>query len=642
MQINDLISEENRNIINLSHYPSAKILLLAICGMLINILLHLQLFVILTIVILYLVFVITFRNKYIFSKFIIGGILIGICLGWRIDNSELNIPDKTIPDMPAIVSGEIVKIITLNNNRAKLIINGKIDTKALEQISNTNIILDIYKMDSIKPDIELGYELYAPVKARLPKHKYLTDDFDEQFYAQFNNVNWFVSTAAKNVKITKYKTTFSNIIEPVVKSIKHQIEIVFPSNCQAIINALITGDKSDLSSELKQAYSFTGTAHVLAVSGLHVGIISSIFALFLSYFDNRKIKFVIFSILIIIYIIITGAQPSVIRAGIMAICVYYAYILERVINPINILSFVVLMFIIFDPLIIYSPGFQMSVSSVFGILFCYSTFSKTLTKLIGEKTGFQKYLANSFAVTFSASLIVTPIVAYYFKVYSIISPISNLLIVPLISLAMIFAFISLFLSFIYLPLGQFYGYSTDFLINISNQINIFVSKLPFTYILSDRAVYISVLISIFLLYIFISKNKKMLYFRIIISILIISIVSHLLPASTKIGTQIIPYKDCVLLKHNIDASASFYWIADRKPNNYSAPEFGIYKHLLNSDKNLIIAINGNIGLATIDKLKLEKRIKVIELNMSSQKRLEKYFGLKTSIAQIVEKEILWH
>ncbi len=642
MENNDLVEYENNSEFTMSHYPAVKILFFTAIGMLLNTILQLSALTICLIILLYFIFCLVFRNRYLLTKIIIGGILVGISLSSRIGNYELNIPDKTIPDMPALIRGEIKQIITLKDTRARLIINGSIDTKQLEQINSIKIILDIYKLKNSDLELKTGYEIYAATKARFPKKKILDDDFDEAFYAKFNDVNWFASAPAKDVKITKRKITINGFFEPVINAINNQIEIVFPNNTVGIVKALVTGDKSGLSQELKQAYSYTGTAHVLAVSGLHVGIISAILGLFLSVFDNRKLKFSIFTILIIIYMFITGVQPSVIRAGIMSIAIYYAYTLERIIQPINALSFVVLLLIIFDPMIIYSPGFQMSIASVYGILLCYLPFKNTLGKIIGTQSGFQNFIASSLAVTLSASIIVTPIVAYYFKIYSIISPLTNLIIVPLTSLAMIYAFIALIISTISLSFGQYFAYSADLLLDISNSITLFAQSIPYSYIWSEYSVYLASILSALFLYVFISKNKKILAFRTIVSIVLFLLTWNLLPEYSEIKTQIVPFKDCVLLKHNIDTTTSFYWIADRKPNNYSAADFGIYNILKKSDKKIIVAVNGNIGLATIDKLKNEKKFSAIELNIESQKLIEKYFHLKISLPQFIKEEVLWH
>lgn len=642
MQFNDLIDSDESNFYSLAHFPAVKMLVFVVFGIAINLYIKLTFYPILILILIYYSILFIYRNKFLTSKIFTGAVLIGFCVSLDINSFDLNIPDKTIPDMPAVLTGEITQVITLKDNRARIIISGSIDTKQLNELKNTDVILDIYKLDKSKLDIKTGYEIYAPVKARFPKPKVFDDEFDEAFYAKFNEVKMFATATAKDVKITERKTTIRGFFEPIVNSINSRIDQIFPASSVGIIKALITGDKSGLSQELKQAYSFTGTAHVLAVSGLHVGIISAMLSLFLGFFENRKVKFIIFTVLIIVYIFITGVQPSVIRAGFMSACIYYVYVLERRIKAVNVLSFVVLFLIIFDPMIIYSPGFQMSVASVYGILLCYLPFQKALMRLIGKSSAFQRYLASSLAVTFSASVVVTPIVAYYFSVYSIISPLTNLIIVPLTSLAMIYAFIALLLSVIYMPLGIFFAFSADFLIELSNKITLFAMNLPYSYIKTDNALILSILLSIIILYIFMAKHFNTLLFRTSVSALIFILIWFNLPDKTIARTRIIPYKDCVLLKHNIDTTASFYWIADRKPKNYSAADYSIYNHLKNSDKKLFIAIDGNIGLATVDKLKKDKQFKVFEVNIQSQKLLENLFSIKKPISQIIKEEDIWH
>jgi len=359
----------------------------------------------------------------------------------------------------------------------------------------------------------------------------------------------------------------------------------------------------------------------------------------LGLFENRYLKFIIFSVLIITYMFLTGLQVSVVRAGIMAIVLYYNYMLDRVSNPLNTISLVIILFILFEPSIIFSPAFQMSASSVMGIILLYSKFNQSLGNIIGSHTIIQKFIVNSLAITFSASLLVSPIVAYYFDVYSIISPLTNLFVVPIISLAMVFAIVSLVLSFIWLPLGTHYAFSADFMLELAGQINKFAVSFEFSYIASELAVFFAILFSAGIFYVLSADKTKLLVFRFFVMCIISILLIPMFPKKQEPILSIVPFQNSVVVSKPLDDSTQFYLIADRKPKNYPMADFNLYNHLLNSEKNLIIGVTGNTGLALLDKLKKERKFKAFEIDISGQHLLEKKLGILKPLPQIIKKEI---
>ena len=180
-----------------------------------------------------------------------------------------------------------------------------------------------------------------------------------------------------------------------------------------VAKALMLGDKGALTKELKTSFGKAGAMHVLAVSGLHVGIILAILMFVFKQFPQRisKRNALLFSLLIIwIYAGITGFSPSVLRATIMFSLISLSVVFGRKNNSINALFFSAFLMMVWDPLIIYDIGFQLSYLAMIGIFSFYSTFSK----LFQFQNKWVQKIWDGTAIGIAVQMTTFPVVLYYF------------------------------------------------------------------------------------------------------------------------------------------------------------------------------------------------------------------------------------
>ena len=192
-----------------------------------------------------------------------------------------------------------------------------------------------------------------------------------------------------------------------------------------VAKALMLGEKGDLTKELKTSFGKAGAMHVLAVSGLHVGIILVILMFILKQFPKwiSKRKALLFSLLIIwMYAGITGFSPSVIRATIMFSLISLSVVFGRNNNSINGLFFSAFLMIIWDPLIIYDIGFQLSYLAMIGIF----TFYTSLSKLFQFQNKWLKKAWDGTAIGIAAQMTTFPVILYYFHQFPNYFAITNL------------------------------------------------------------------------------------------------------------------------------------------------------------------------------------------------------------------------
>src|SRR3978361_851332 len=140
----------------------------------------------------------------------------------------------------------------------------------------------------------------------------------------------------------------------------------------AVASTLILGYKADLSNDVLQAYSKTGTIHVLSVSGAHVAIIYILLTLVFGFLDGYKhgklLKAIIIISIIWYYSLLSGFSPAVCRAAVMISLVIIGKTYNRYVNTLNILAISAFFLLMYDPLFITDVGFQLSYLAVFGLI----------------------------------------------------------------------------------------------------------------------------------------------------------------------------------------------------------------------------------------------------------------------------------
>lgn len=245
-----------------------------------------------------------------------------------------------------------------------------------------------------------------------------------------------------------------------------------------IAKALLLGIKDHLDNEVKRSYSAAGAMHVLAVSGLHVGVIY----LFLQYLfgplratsTGRKV-FGFLSILIIwAYATITGLSPSVLRAATMFSIMALSNMQARTGNIYNTLGVAAFILLLFDPHLIYSVGFQLSFAAVFGIVY----LQPKLYRLFDFHFWIVDKAWAITCVSIAAQVATFPISAFYFHQFPTYFLISNLVVIPAATVMLLGGILMLIVDFVSSSLGFFIGKILSKFIWLINEAIGLVESLP--------------------------------------------------------------------------------------------------------------------------------------------------------------------
>ncbi len=220
------------------------------------------------------------------------------------------------------------------------------------------------------------------------------------------------------------------------RSIQNSIDHYFPADAAAFAKALLLGDRTGIDYETNTAFKLSGISHIIAVSGLHVTILFTLINILC--FRRRWLVAILGIPALVLFAAVAGFSPSITRACIMQCLMILALLFGKDYDGPTELAFSCLVMLIANPLVITSVSFQLSVGCMAGIFLFSKGISEYLTeKLITKKTKRLakplKWIANSVAVTLSATVLTTPFVALYFDAVSLVGIVTNLLTLWIVS-----------------------------------------------------------------------------------------------------------------------------------------------------------------------------------------------------------------
>ena len=208
----------------------------------------------------------------------------------------------------------------------------------------------------------------------------------------------------------------------------------------AIVAAMVLGDKSALSRDIKDTYSITGASHVLALSGLHLGIIYVLLSMLVV---GRRWRFIT-QILIILsiwaFVFLVGMPTSVVRAAVMLTVYALLALGHRNKMSVNTLAFTAIVMLLFQPSALFTVSFQMSFMAVLSILLFVPLFERAFSAEYLMTHRCVKWLWGMVTVSFAAQIGVAPLIAYYFGRFSSWFLLTNFIVIPA---AMLILYLSL-------------------------------------------------------------------------------------------------------------------------------------------------------------------------------------------------------
>ncbi|MBI3766641.1 MAG: DNA internalization-related competence protein ComEC/Rec2 [Ignavibacteriales bacterium] len=279
-------------------------------------------------------------------------------------------------------------------------------------------------------------------------------EFDLRQYLHLNNIDsrlYLDKLDSNNLGDEASGNLLSSFVSPVRRFIAHRLDSLIGGDEARFLKGLIIGERSEIPLEVKTAFINSGVMHILAVSGLHVAIVTFIILIFLQTMRvPENVRIILTSLLLVYYIFLTGSAPSVTRSVIMAVIFLGAQLFERKSDVYNTLAFSAIVILLIDAKQLFQPGFQLSFVAVFSLIYLYPRIYAVRNLLPRALKG-NRYITSivaMVAVSIAAGVGTLPFTSIYFGKISVISFVANLVIVPLsnviLTLGMLTVLISLF------------------------------------------------------------------------------------------------------------------------------------------------------------------------------------------------------
>lgn len=416
----------------------------------------------------------------------ITGLIIHVCfisLGYL--NAHYHSPTKTTRDIQhmKIHVAELTENPIEKNNSFKVearLLYSKYEDDA--EHWNTGIILYFEKNERIK-NLKHGQKILFNAKVSIPYSPQNPRQFDYKKYLEANGIYYqaYIRNDAWQVLPNPPRKDIFYYIKELRYEILRRIQSLgMQEEVTGIAAALLTGYKEILDPDTKASFSRVGAMHILAVSGLHVGIIYLMISSLLFFLNKKRwgrmVRLLIILLFLWIYVILTGMSPSVLRAGIMFSLISIGqtlYYKTSIYNTIFLSAFILL---VVDPTNLYNVGFQLSFLAVLGIVFFFPAMNRWITS--------RYWIVNQAwaltCISLSAQIATTPISLYHFGQFPTSFLIANLVVVPLAGIILYSGITAVIL--INIPvLGSISAWIFKFLITSMYRLIVLIENIPYSY-----------------------------------------------------------------------------------------------------------------------------------------------------------------
>lgn len=367
-----------------------------------------------------------------------GGSLVSV----ELDKAYMPVPDKDMTYSAVVTSQPVVSGKVIRCDLMIADVNHPVKVKA-----------SIYR-DERADKLRVGDGIKAVSLLEKPSG-YADSDFD---YGRYLLYHGYVATtfiyidewSKAVVDLTRLSLIQRTRIAALVfrdRLLRRYTDMGFSGQAYAVLAAMTLGDKSSLSDRLKEDYSVSGASHILALSGLHLGIIYAILSLI---FLRRRWQIasqVLILLAIWTYVFIVGMSASVVRSAVMITVYSFVSLLNRNKMSLNTLAVAAVVILIVNPLYLYDVGFQMSFAAVFFIILFYRP---VLNLMPGCVMGIPviRQIWQMMSVSLAAQIGVAPLIAFYFGRFSCYFLLTNIIVVPAATIILYGAVLMAALSFV--------------------------------------------------------------------------------------------------------------------------------------------------------------------------------------------------
>ncbi|MFX3624461.1 MAG: DNA internalization-related competence protein ComEC/Rec2 [Ectobacillus sp.] len=425
-----------------------------------------------------------------------------------------------------------------------------------------------------------------------------TGSFDYKQYLHRQHIHFLFFASSFSSCYKKQPSFFDWLLSLRQSSIQY-VQKNFPSETVGFMNALIYGDRQDLSGEVEEQYQQLGVIHLLAISGSHISLLVAIcYYVLLRLGFTRQTATAFLLIIVPLYMFLAGASPSVVRASIMALCILWYFFVSVPISGFDALSITAILMLIWNPYSLYDIGFEFSFVSTAALVLSART-------IIAQDKGWLRSAVNVAVLSQLASL---PITVHYFGQFSPYSLILNLIYVPYLSFLIFpLCLASLILSFVFPPFATLISALLAFLIHISNELLLWCEQLPFRQLtFGQPPLWLTVLYSLVIIALLLAwegKVWKRYRLHLLAALLLLAVVHYIAPYVNPYGKVTfvdVGQGDCIVVQ--LPYTKAVYVIDTGGIVQWQREEWRSRKNEYNVGKDVVLPYLRHNGIKKIDKL----------------------------------------
>ena len=227
-------------------------------------------------------------------------------------------------------------------------------------------------------------------------------------------------------------------------------DAVLPAQEAGIIRSMVLGDREDINRELVEIYRGAGIRHILSISGLHVTILTLLVNTVLGKFLHPRRAGLFTLIIMILYCLMTGAAIATVRAVFMGGVLIFSRLLYRDYDMIATISWACIVLLLYEPLMLYNVGFQLSFGAVYGIALLTAPFERLFSLM--RMPAYGKF-RNGLAVSCAATCATYIVFAFHFYEIPLYSVVANVIIIPFAMIALLLAVVTALIGLVWLELA---------------------------------------------------------------------------------------------------------------------------------------------------------------------------------------------
>lgn len=491
-------------------------------------------------ILLYLKLLPRFSDKKLLAGYLLAVTIFGMLRFIQYQNSsenrELNSLLSDSRGEQAVIFGSVIEQPEITGDRIRILIESdSILTARNKSPIGAKILCTVYRnnfRESPPAELKLGdiVSIQGKLKDLPPKRN--PGEFDYGRYLKIHGIEAvLIDYGFDNLKtIGDSEPGFykGSIIYPVRNYCSDVIDKYIGGSEGEFLKGMVIGERSGITKQAKEDFINAGVAHIIAVSGLHVGYVLICISLLLTLVPLKyKYKIFILILSLILYMNLTGNSPSTVRAVIMASIFLLSRLLQRKPNPYSVLSFAALVILILAPVQLFDASFILSFSAVISIVLLFPRLEKPVARFLkfeGKNLFVTplRAIVSYLLITLSAFIGLLPVTAIMFERLSLVSVFTNLIVVPLSTLVLAVGFLLILVSLVSSWFASIIASSASPILYFLLQFVNYTAGLDLSYVETYSFSVLLLVSYYFLIYVLFTANKVNYKAKLALAVLLIA------------------------------------------------------------------------------------------------------------------------